>query len=562
MTTDKAYAIRHKSKIKSILEDHSASKVAKSSFKEINTLTKGLTDFSIIEKNKSLQPLFSEWISLLKSRINQRVSKGKQQQAKSNCELPETKGKIRVVDEQRRIIRRFLGLHNRQKTGRDLLNLKNAIDRYVKKGLINCQSQYKHLVVEIDKRLLKALKKIEDLSIGITMEIGDQALLCQMVQATGSSEVYPSIRLLNRYLGVHGRSKSEVGEKAGRLLKSIESAIKKQRVRQEDPYFSELMAAQKDLKKFVNTRTNKRLEIKPTSLAGLHGIMGGLGFTDGLGATDDEQEAIWEYQQKEKDYTAQKKSLDQILNSQKMPQTVFLDDEAEESIGLGQIPSIDINHEGISSLAVDDEDELEDHRAILPFGEQYEPIIGRPKGRVISMLYGVRGGGKTTFLLRMARDYANKGKTIAYISNEEIRQVLDPSTNTYKWRMESSLKERVKQTKSQHPNITFFGSRPAQLYQYDLVIVDSVSQGHLNTKDLEDMIMEGANTSFIFIFHLKKDGSGYKGGTEFQHFVDVVWFLDKGEGLERIISVEDKNRHAFQVDGSLIGEGEYRFKLG
>ena len=306
--------------------------LATTSLAQIQKFTKDFSDFSLIEQHKSLHTPFASWVALLKEKLGEKKQTKRAKAKVLDCEIPTNKSSIRVVDEQTRIIRRFLSLHKRNKTGKDLLNLKNAIDRYVKHGLINCQSKYKQLIIEIDKRLVNALQQVDDLSHHLTMEIGDQPLICQLVQVAGSSQVYPSIRLLNRYLGVHGRKKSEVGDKATRLLTAIERAIKKQTVRKEDPFFAELMAAQKELKKFLASKNDKALAIKPTSLAGLHGLMGGLGFTTHLGATVDEEAAIWEFLEKENDYKAQKKSLDQIIANQEVDQTVLFDKVKDETV--------------------------------------------------------------------------------------------------------------------------------------------------------------------------------------------------------------------------------------
>ena len=99
------------------------------------------------------------------------------------------------------------------------------------------------------------------------------------------------------------------------------------------------------------------------------------------------------------------------------------------------------------------------------------------------------------------------------------------------------------------------------MHQYDLVIVDSVSHGGYSADFLEEMMKLGPHTSFIFIFHMLKDGSGYKGETKFQHLVDVVWKLNKLEDLNREVMVEEKNRFAYMGENGLIGQGSYTFNL-
>ena len=553
-----AYVKSNKAKIQRFMNQQGGK--LDTSFKKILAETKDLTDYSAIQSDPKLKAKFMEWQKLVVEKTKAPAkapsqTKRKQTRKKQStiCKVPQHKARIRDVDEPTRVIRRFLAFNNRTRKGRDLLNLKNTIDRYVNRGLIDCRSSFKELIVEIDKRLVNALNQIDDLEKEIDFDITDQKFLCKMIQAVGSAEVYPSIKLLNRILGIHARSKQEVGEKAARLHKAIENAIKKQRIREEDPFFSELMKHKKALKKFLSSSDKTIFKVSKSSLSGLNGLMNGLGYVDGLSATDREQQALDEFIDNEKRRSAQKKSIDKILANQETEAVPVLS-------GLGN--TITLDEGGISSLSIDENNEVEDLREPLPFPTKYQSIIGKPKGRMLAMLYGKRGGGKTTFLLNLARDYANKGKRIAYVSFEEIRKVFDPGSGQNRWRIEETLKERIRQTRSQHQHIFFFGQLPSNVHEFDLVIVDSVSHAKMSDEDLEEMISKGANTSFIFIFHMLKDGTAYKGGTHFQHLVDVIWFLDIAEGMNRIISVEDKNRHAFMEDNELIGQGSFKFKLG
>ena len=48
-----------------------------------------------------------------------------------------------------------------------------------------------------------------------------------------------------------------------------------------------------------------------------------------------------------------------------------------KQFGLGQIPNVTQSSEGISSLDLDEGDEFEDHRQVLPFDEKYQAIVGK-----------------------------------------------------------------------------------------------------------------------------------------------------------------------------------------
>lgn len=549
--------------------------VTRENYNLLSEITDEFTNFNVAREGddaKVATELIATWVKAAKAALSdkpktarkrktttktQSSSTAKKTKKADDCK-PTSKTNTQRIDEQLRIIKRFVGMQGKERKVKQLLNLKNTIDRYFHNGLIDAKSKHIKLIQQIEARLKNALKKLDDLEQIIKVNIEDKKLLCELINVAGGKQVYPSISLLNRYVSMQGKPISNLGDRVEKLLKSIERAIQNQKVREDDPFFAELMKVKKVLAKSTKGKS-EILPVSPRGLAGLPSTLKMIQPTQkkspdgiGLGSTQAEADALAEFIEKDKSLNGQ---LDEIKRKRPVipREQLPIDSPISQPIG---------KQEGaISSLQIGLNQASEDHLQVLPIPSEYEPILGKPKGRFSVMMSGARGGGKTTFLLRFIRKYAAKGKRIAYVSNEEIRCVRDLTTGQDTWRAESSLLERIEQNGARHRNIDFFGMPPEQLHEYDLVIVDSVSHGDYTPEFLEHMMKMGPNTSFIFIFHQLKDGSGYKGATKFQHLVDVVWKLDKLEGLDREVMVEEKNRHAFMGENGLIGQGSYTFNL-
>lgn len=161
--------------------------------------------------------------------------------------------------------------------------------------------------------------------------------------------------------------------------------------------------------------------------------------------------------------------------------------------------------------------------------DDFEKVFGHPCKYFIAMLHGAKGSFKSSFALKFASYFAKKFGEVCYLSIEEglspsfqnkIKRYTEGNIYISEERLPSKIKNNISS-------------------QYDLIIIDSVSQGNFDLKDIEQIISKRKqnNTSFLLIFQQTKDGD-YKGGAEFGHLVDIVLKAENG-----IIKVDGKNRY-------------------
>lgn len=63
--------------------------------------------------------------------------------------------------------------------------------------------------------------------------------------------------------------------------------------------------------------------------------------------------------------------------------------------------------------------------------------------------------------------------------------------------------------------------------QFKFVFIDSVSKAGIEVSDMDEMRKMNPNTSFIFIYHTKKEGK-FRGFNAHAHEVDVIIEVEKG----------------------------------
>jgi len=143
----------------------------------------------------------------------------------------------------------------------------------------------------------------------------------------------------------------------------------------------------------------------------------------------------------------------------------------------------------------------------LGFTGKWLNFIGDPAKGFTAMVFGKPKFGKSYLCIDFAGYLArNQGKTL-YVAKEE--------------ELDATLQKKVSDKSVAHPNLDVSDQLPDDLSPYSFVFLDSVSKLGLSPQDLSQLEKQYPNTSFIYIFQVRKDGI-FKGKNEFQHDVDVV----------------------------------------
>lgn len=194
---------------------------------------------------------------------------------------PETKfaGKfVEAYPEEILLIRRMLNMHDKEKTKHQILLFINAIQRKVLEKKVRKTSPYAGQIKFIQEWLVDLHNKMGET---VKVEISEKKLN-EFQAITGSRQIRPSIRLIKRYVNLHGKLVEH--KKVKTLHNSIANAINKGKVKKSDPYYGKLMKIIDSLRDFncdVGGKTN--LKIHHATLNGFYAILDGIENNNGLG---------------------------------------------------------------------------------------------------------------------------------------------------------------------------------------------------------------------------------------------------------------------------------------
>jgi hypothetical protein len=158
------------------------------------------------------------------------------------------------------------------------------------------------------------------------------------------------------------------------------------------------------------------------------------------------------------------------------------------------------------------------HFNTLGFKDKWLSFIGDPCKGFTAMVFGMPKTGKSYLCIEFANYLSlNHGKVL-YVSKEEF--------------MSPTFVSKLKDINAAHTNLDIAGALPEDLSSYDFVFLDSVSSMKLSVEDLKELKKKYPATSFIYIFHVTKNGKA-RGTNEFMHNVDIVIELpEKGKALQ------------------------------
>jgi hypothetical protein len=158
------------------------------------------------------------------------------------------------------------------------------------------------------------------------------------------------------------------------------------------------------------------------------------------------------------------------------------------------------------------------HFDTLGFKDKWLSFIGDPCKGFTAMVFGMPKTGKSYLCIEFANYLSlNHGKVL-YVSKEEF--------------MSPTLSSKLKDKNAIHANLDIAGSLPDDLSSYNFVFLDSVSSMKLSVDELKKLKEKNPNISFIYIFHVTKNGKA-RGTNEYMHNVDIVIQIpEKGKAVQ------------------------------
>lgn len=154
----------------------------------------------------------------------------------------------------------------------------------------------------------------------------------------------------------------------------------------------------------------------------------------------------------------------------------------------------------------------------LGFTGKWKDFIGDPPAGFTAMISGKPKFGKSYLCIDFAGYLARHHGRVLYVAKEEEFNV--------------TLQDKVIEKEVQHSNLDISADLISDLSSYDFVFLDSVTRLGFSPEDLARLEKTYPQCSFVYIFHVRKDGR-FKGRSDFQHDVDIVIEVpEKGSAIQ------------------------------
>jgi hypothetical protein len=390
---------------------------------------------------------------------------------RSKAENIHSKG-VEHLTEEVKIIRRFVGLHNKIKSKPSILSFIKALQKAIVQKFITKKSPFVKYITNIQEALIAFYNKM---GMEGQYEI-DSRDLSKLVAIAGGEKVYKSIGIIKRFIGLYG---SEPGDRALNLLTHINNAVQKGGIQKDDPYFNKVKQIQTILN--AHAKSNKKISISKAELNGLQGILNDCGCKQDIGRIyDTKGKSLRQcrkktYSDAKKGACSHNKGLSGVMSAQEVARMQF---------------------------------------TLLPFTDIWKDTFGTPEKNFTLMLHGEPGAGKSTALVKFAKYLSGLGRVL-YVTPEEYKSV--------------TMQNLVKRYMYPVPyNVTFSGNlSQVNPKDYDFVIFDSVNAMRLSIEEFVKMKKDCPNTAFIYVLQNTKDGQ-FRGGKEWEHEAQIAAEVSNG----------------------------------
>jgi hypothetical protein len=176
---------------------------------------------------------------------------------------------VEHLDEEIKLIKRFIGLNGRSKTQEQIVRFISSLQKAIIERKVRKSSSYATHIVYIQKTLIEMYN-----SMGKTLTVEINAKKLEELKAVvGGEKVYLSIPYIKRYLNLVG--KTDIKQKATALLKQMRIAVGKGKITKSDRYSDRLSEIHNTLKEFLDNPKQKTIEASTEQLSGLQGIVDG-----------------------------------------------------------------------------------------------------------------------------------------------------------------------------------------------------------------------------------------------------------------------------------------------
>lgn len=171
------------------------------------------------------------------------------------------------LEEEIKLIKRFVNLHGKEKLQEDILRFINSLQKAIVERKVRKSSVYANHIEFIQDHLIKTYNEMKT---KVVYDIPSKNLE-ELASIVGAEKVFPSMLYLKKYLNLIG--KTGIKQKATQLKDQLNNAVQKGKITKQDKYADKLDEIYKTLVAFLDNPTQKTIELSEQELNGLQGIL-------------------------------------------------------------------------------------------------------------------------------------------------------------------------------------------------------------------------------------------------------------------------------------------------
>lgn len=195
----------------------------------------------------------------------------------------DTATQVEHIEDELKFIKRFISLDGKTKSSEQILSFLNSLQKAIIERRIRKTSPYANEIKIIQEKLVQTYNAMGN---SITVHLKPETME-KMIKLVKSEKVMPSIKFIKRYVALQG--KTNMREKAKRLLDDMKKAVDKGLVTKADKYADKVNKMYLHLYEFVfQPKKHDALDISQHELNGLMGILNDCG-CNGLNGVDIDQ---------------------------------------------------------------------------------------------------------------------------------------------------------------------------------------------------------------------------------------------------------------------------------
>jgi len=170
------------------------------------------------------------------------------------------------IPEEIRFIKKYLSLHEKEKTKDELLPFIKSLQKAIVEKRIRKTSPYGKQIEYIQERLINAYNTFKGRT---TIQIQDKVLK-EFSKIVADEKVMPAVQLIKKYIRLNGQNDAK--DKAKKLFEQMKKLSTEKVISKSDAHWQVLHRMYKNLQDYVKSNA-KVLEIENAELNGLNGVL-------------------------------------------------------------------------------------------------------------------------------------------------------------------------------------------------------------------------------------------------------------------------------------------------